>query len=364
MKQSNLKLVLFILSVVMVFAVYMYVYKPNNEDTTAIESECETLETRLADLRAKELNRDQYEKEIVTYTERVDEIISYFPATLDQEISVMFVKGVEAAHDGEFTVSSVGLGQEEQFYNLSGNADPETGAAGGYTCYVSNMPISYTGTYDGIKDFIDYIMNYKYRMNISSVSIAYDTENDIATGSVSLHAYCVSGGDREADAVNVDVTTSVENLFIGGEGAPAQTSYPYDADNGAAIVKDNNVKILLNNAANDTADGIIVSAGGDDTYVTSSDNKVVAVDLVVEKKDDKIMMTYSIGDESYQTEVTTDDITIYVKSSERVNSDDKNGIKLNIENTTDLNVFVKVSDDDATSPRFTVGRKLGTVVVY
>lgn len=364
MTQSNLKLILFLLSVVMVGGVYMYVYKPNSEDTAAIESECDTLETRLADLKAKEANRAQYEADIVTYTEKVDEIVSYFPATLDQEISVMFIKGVEEVHDGEFEVASVGLGQPNQFYTLGGNVNPETGVATGYTCYSSSMPITYSGTYDGIQEFIEYIMNYKYRMNISTVSIAYDVENDKASGTINLHAYCVSGEGREADEVNVDVPNGVDNLFIGGEGAATQTSYPYDEDNGASIATNNNVKILLNNAANDTADGIIVSAGGEDTYVTSGENKVVAVNLAIEEQDDKIMMTYSIGDKSYSTEVTTEDITIYVKSSDRVDSDDKNGVKLNVENTTDLNVFIKVADDDATSPRFTVGRKLGTVVVY
>ena len=364
MTQSNLKLILFLLSVVMVGGVYMYVYKPNSEDTAAIESECDNLEIRLADLKAKEANRAQYEADIVAYNEKVDEIVSYFPATLDQEISVMFIKGVEEVHDGEFEVSAVGLGQPTQFYTLGGNVNPETGVASGYTCYSSDMPITYSGTYDGIQDFIEYIMNYKYRMNISSVSIAYDVENDKASGTINLHAYCVSGEGREADEVNVDVPNGVDNLFIGGEGAAEQTTYPYDEDNGASIATNNNVKILLNNAANDTADGIIVSAGGEDTYVTSGENKVVAVNLAIEEQDDKIMMTYSIGDKSYSTEVTTEDVTIYVKSSDRVDSDDKNGVKLNVENTTDLNVFIKVADDDATSPRFTVGRKLGTVVVY
>ena len=124
------------------------------------------------------------------------------------------------------------------------------------------------------------------------------------------------------------------------------------------------VTILLRGSALSMTFGIIVSAGGEDTYVTSGENKVVAVNLAIEEQDDKIMKTYSIGDKSYSTEVTTEDVTIYVKSSDRVDSDDKNGVKLNIENTTDLNVFIKVADDDATSPRFTVGRKLGTVVVY
>ena len=362
MSQNNLKIVLFLLSVLLVGGVYLYVYKPNTDDKKAIESECTTLQTKLNDLRAKEANREQYETEIAAYLAGVDEVISYFPADLNQEVSVMFIKGVEEAHKNKFQVNTVGLGQPNQFYSLGTSG--EDGAGAQYSCYEAAFPISYTGTYAGIKDFIDYIMNYKYRMNISSVSISYDVENDIATGSVSLNAYCVTGGDREGDKVNVDVENGVDNLFIGGKGAADQKSYVYDADNGASIATTNNMKILLNNSENDTADGIIVSAGSEDTYVTSSSNKVVAVDLTIEDEDGKIMMTYSIGNDSYSTEVTTKDVTIYVKSSARVGADDKNGVKLNIQNTTDLNVFVKVDGDDTTSPRFAVGRKLGTVKVY
>lgn len=363
MSKNNLKLILFLLSVVMVGAVYMYVYKPNKESTDATKSECETLEKRLADLRAKDQNREQYEQDIVTYNEGIQDIIAYYPADLQQEVSVMFVKGIEEVHKEKFTVNSVGLGQPSQFYTFSGTKG-EDGTTAQYTCYTAAFPISYTGTYAGIKEFIEYIMNYKYRMNISSVSIAYDAENDVASGSVALNAYCVTGGGREGDTVNVNVDEGVENLFIGGKGAAEQKTYKYDADKGASIATDNNVKILLNNANNDTADGIIVSAGGEDTYVTSSANKVIAVDLTIKKEDDKVMLTYSIGTESYSTEITTEDVTIYVKSAARVDSDDKNGVKLNIENTSDLNVFVKVADDDTTSPRFAVGRKLGTVKVY
>lgn len=358
MTQSNLKLILFLLSIVMVGGVYMYVYKPNQEDIASLEREIDTLETRYKDLKAKEANREQYEADIVTYTEGFNDIVAYYPADLRQEVSIMFIKGVEEIHEGEFAVNSVGLGKPKQFYTIGANSE--------YQCMQAAFPISYKGTYAGIQEFIEYIMNYKYRMNISSISIAYNPETDEATGTVALNAYCISGGDREGEPdVNVDVENGVDNIFIGGEGAAEQNVYPYDADNGASIATENNIKILLNNANNDAADGIIVSAGGDDTYVTSSENKVVNLDLVIEEDEEgKVMMTYTIGDESYTTEVTTSDVTIYVKSSDRVDSDDKNGVKLNVENTTDLDVFVKVADDDATSPRFAVGRKLGTVKVY
>ena len=86
MSKNNLKLILFLLSVIMVGAVYMYVYKPNKESTDATKSECESLEKRLKDLREKDKNRAQYEQDIVAYNEGIQDIIAYYPADFDQEV--------------------------------------------------------------------------------------------------------------------------------------------------------------------------------------------------------------------------------------------------------------------------------------
>ena len=54
-------------------------------------------------------------------------------------------------------------------------------------------------------------------------------------------------------------------------------------------------------------------------------------------------------------------------SAATVNSEytDENGIVWKVTaNDTDMTVFVKVADDDTTSPRFTLGSKTGTVKVY
>ena len=54
---------------------------------------------------------------------------------------------------------------------------------------------------------------------------------------------------------------------------------------------------------------------------------------------------------------------VYVKSSGRVDSDDSNGIKLNVTNNSDVNVDIKVDGDDSDSPRFSIGSRSGSVSV-
>lgn len=371
MSKANISILLVILSVAIVGGVYLYVFKPNMDDKDAIQAEINTLQARYDDLSAKAQKKDQYLADTAMYRADFEDEVAYFPATLDQEISVMFMKGINKDEGvKQFDIKNVGLGRPGLFYVLgsgavqSGSPDVVEASPDSYMCYTAEFPVSYTGSYEGIKDLLDYIMAYKYRMNVSTLIMSYNSETDTFTGNVSMNAYCITGGDREADKISVNVNNGVDNIFHGGSGAVAVSSFEYDADNGAAIVSNHDVNILLNNANNDTSDGIIVSAGGSDTYVSSGANQVETLVITVDNEEGKNFVTYAIGDKSYKKEIVSSDLKIYVESSKRVDGNDKNGVKVTVDNKTSLPVFFKVADDDTTSPRFSVGSKSGTVKVY
>ena len=375
LSKSNIKLILFIVAVAIVGLTYLYVFKDNMSDAESIQSEVDTLQARYDELSEKQKDRDMYEAKTAEYNEKFEERLAYFPATLDQEISVMFIKGVEKDQGNlQFGVESVGLGEPESFYSLSAasaadtsestdTTDTDTTAVpGDYQCLTAAFPINYTGSYEGIKDFIDYIMAYKYRMNISSIDIAYNSQDDTYSGTVNLNAYCVTGDGREADKVDVNVPEGVTNIFQGGSGAPSVSTSSHDSEEGADIKDNHDILVGLNNANGDSSDGIIVSAGG--KKVSSTANSIETVDVTVKEEDGKNMVEVKLGDDSYSFELTDKDLTIYVESSKRVDSDDKNGIKMNVSNDTDIPVYVKVADDDTDAPRFALGSKTGTVKVY
>lgn len=215
LSKSNIKLILFIVAVAIVGLTYLYVFKDNMSTADSIQSEVDTLRARYDELNAKQKDREMYEEKTAEYEQLFADRLAYFPADLDQEVSVMFIKGVEKDQGNlQFSVNSVGLGQPDTFYSLgaaaSANAgDTEEGTedavAGDYQCLTAAFPINYSGSYEGLKDFIDYVIAYKYRMNISTLNIAYNSQDDTYTGSVTLNAYCVTGGGREGDEVDVDV---------------------------------------------------------------------------------------------------------------------------------------------------------------
>ncbi len=352
MNKSTIKLLLVILAVAILGATYMYVFKPKQEDTNTVKAEADELEARYNELNAEKAHEAEYKAEIEENNKAFDEIIAYYPADLNQETETMFVKSLNKEKGvDKMDVLNATFSEDQVFYTLGGDGS-------GYECITNTIPISYEGSYEGIKSLIDYVDGYKYRMNISSMSIAYNSQEDIYTGSVIVNQYAIGGEDRVPDTVDVDVPKGVTNIFLGGGNAPKPTSSSHDEDEGEDIVSNHDASIVLNNAANDTGDGIIVSAGTTD--ISSADNKLVSVDLEI--ADGKAV--FSIGSEELECDVDGNSFTIYVESSERVDGDDKNGVKLNISNDTDVAVFIKVVDDDSDSPRFSVGSKSGTVKVY
>ena len=375
MKDSDKKILLVIAAIAILVAVYFLVVSPTRDEIKTIKNTNAQLETRLADLIAKEAQKDVLLQETEEAKAKFQEILKDYPADLAQEVTVMFLKQTEL--DNEFVNRTVSLPRETQYYVLAGSAsdnnatvttESEAAEAVDENYVVSTIPyeIKYSGTYEGLKDYMQYIADYKYRMNISEISITFDPELEMCAGTLVLNGYGISGPGRVGDTVTVDVQEGKNNIFASLGGVSTKTSSEYSADNGQAIVSKHNIEMLLTNANNDSTSGIIVATNinNEDSYVTSTANEAVGLNIKVFSEDGKNFIEYSIGGKSYKEEVSSKDVTVYVKSSKRVDDDDKNQVLVTLDNTSGLSVYFKVVDDDATSPRFKIESKTGVSVVY
>lgn len=372
MTSSNAKILLTLLGIGLVVAAVFLIARPKNESIKSLQAEIAELQDRYDDLCAKEARKDELLAETKQFNEEFDKVLVDYPADLNQESFVMFLKGTEEAQ--EYTNVSVGLPRPSTFYVLgqgsaSDGASADDADGESYVVETVGYTIGYSGSYEGLKDYLSYIENYKYRMNLSTLSIAYDSEAESpeleCTGSVTLNAYSISGPDRTPDKPSVDVKEGKENIFEDLTGG-SRASTSFDEDEGASIAVAHNIVVSLGNANSDTASGIIVASNESDesTYVTSSANSVEDLKFTIYEKDGKNYVKYEIGSSSYETEVLSNNVTIYVKSSVRVDSNDKNGVNVSIDNTSGLSVYIKVADDDSSSPRFNLGSKTGVVKVY
>ena len=376
MTDTNKKILLVLLGIIFLVAAYMLVISPKRSSIKDLESSIDELQTRYDELCEKEAQKDQLLAETAEFNAQFDEVVTKFAPDLNQENTVMFLKGIE--DDVDFLHLAIAMPRDTAYYILGqGSVVGQSPAdmdidKDAYVVYNDNFNISFSGTYEGVKAYLDYILNYKYRMAVESITIAFEEDSEVplseCTGSLILNNYAVTHVDRIADVPKVDVDEGKENIFATeGSGLPVNAgSTDYDSDNGAAIVGKHNMVIMLNNADNDAASGIIAAASesNEATYVTSDKNEFEDLTIEVTSEDGKNYVTYSIGSKSYKAEILTGELAVYVKSSARVDDNDKNGVNVKVKNDTAIPVYFKVADDDSSNPRFKLSEKAGSVKEY
>lgn len=412
MKNSEKAILIGLAGVAVAAVSIFYVAKPNMDTVNSVKAENVTLQNRLDELNEKQAKRDWYLSQTDELQGRFDDTMDSFPADLNQEISIMFVQGIKDNYD--FKVSSLGLGQPEQFYTLGLNGgdvaltdgvtadtstetstDASTEAAttavtdtastdgtelstdatapsSGYTCYRAAFPITYRGTYEDVKNVVEYVDNYRDRMVVDSINIAYEAESDMYSGSMNLMCYSIQGEDRAPRSVDLDdVETGVDNIFTGGnatgDSSSAKDLNKYDENDGAAIKNSYDFYAMINAADSDVSAKVVGQngAGKEASVVSNSDNSVSALSFSFYEKDGKNYCDYDLDGTKYTAEVTSaEDIKILLQSSAKKGDDDKSGIRVTIKNDTELPVYVKVSDDDSSSPRIDIASKTGAVKVY
>lgn len=389
---------------------WMYVAQPNISSIQTINSENVTLKARLAELQTKQADRDRYIAETDEYNAEYDSILNCFPADLNQEVIIMFLEGLRDNYG--FDSTSVQMGEKEEFYTLGlgGGANSldstapvaEEDAIDGeeateaevteapvessgtdvlatsepapvYDCYRSLFPIDYAGDYQGIKDVVEYVDTYSDRMTISAIEIKYEPENDAYTGTVEMFCYSVEGEDRPERTVDLEgVDTGVTNIFNSGASVSSSTESnglnKYDDTQGSIIESEYDFYTMLSPASSDVSAKVVGQngAGKEASIISNSDDSVSTITYEFYEKDGKTYCKYTLDNsESYEAEVTSaEDVKLLIKSSARKDADDKVGVRVTINNSSNLPVYVKVSGDDSVDPRVTIAGKSGSVKVY
>lgn len=392
-----------VLGIGIVVALALLVIKPNIDQIQALKAECAQLQDRLNLLQQKEARRDEYLAGIQEYEDAFRKQMNKFAPDLNQEVTIMFLEGIK--DDNDFDIGTLSLGQPEQFYTLGlGGGDAALGAApaateapaegeaaetaevadtglaegiaptddNGYYCYRADFPITYSGSYESLKDVIDYINNFENRMTINSIDITYAAEADLYSGNLDLKCYAITGPDRPETSMELnDIETGVDNIFQGdgsGSTSSGQSLNKYDENDGAAIESNYDFYAMLNPSTSDVSAKVVGQngSGKEASVISNSDNNVSTLAYEFYEQNGKNYCKYTLANSlSYEAEVTSaEDIKLLIQSSARKDDDDDVGLRVTIKNTTSLPVYVKVSGDDSVSPRVNIVSKSGAVKVY
>ncbi len=375
-KDKTLLLILGI--VIILFFPFYFIVRPFSDMSDTLETEIVELEDRKRELEDLAFRKEEFIESIDTATAEKNLLLLQFPAEVPQEKTILFLDNTEKLIP--FTLSQTSFeeqillpitGSDEQSDNLSSGETTEVSDSAAteaasveeeLTGIYNESMILYSGGYRNFKDFLNYILNYKNRMVISSLTAIYSSELDIVAGNLTLREYGIAGNDREAEKIKEPMLLEgTSNVFMQATGI-----VPSGAEDGAA-----DFFLMLSQPEAD-GEAVIFGQSMDgtrDTYLTSNTNDLQEVAISFRGNEGSYVANYQIGDVKYSDSgegISFDkegNIVFEVISSERVGESDKVGVRLSVINKTDRMVNVTVINEDKEEPRVTITGKTGEVTV-
>ena len=251
--QNEIKLLLILLALVVLGATYQFIYKKNLDKIEVLETETQTLTTRLSELKTKQESGASIIAENKTMEQQIDAVINSYGTGSTEEKSLIFIKGLEEA--SYMDISTVNFSEPEYFLSASEltvdattNSEiaqeetveesnetkietsseteiavPEDVAIEGITPYIdintisgykSSLMISFKVNYAGLMKCIEYINTYPEKINIGDITLAFDSETGNLTGSMTIQMYNIIGAGKPYTEPTIGgVNIGIDNIF-------------------------------------------------------------------------------------------------------------------------------------------------------
>lgn len=241
------------------------------------------------------------------------------------------------------------------------------------TVEVMSIGLSFTGTYEVVKAFIDAIQSWEYNLVLSNLSLTPLNENEVS-GSTTLEFYAVpklSDQDQEYLEWTLENTYGKELPFSSGAASGVYSSTMEQLL--ASGVKVYDFMMLVRSSASDLPAVTIGKALDEsrESYLFTDKNEVEPVTITFKQEGEKYYYRYETSEGVYPSneelgiEFTpvNETIEMQIMSESRVEATDQVGVQLKVINETDLVVNIDIKDDDTVAPRLSVNSEGFTVNV-
>ena len=232
------KKILLMFSGVAVFAAgYFFGYKPQMSKAEEIETASVPLETRLNELLEMAKNKEFYVEETSRYNQEVSDYVAQFPVDVKEEDGILLARDMENALDME--VSNIGISTRNFVASLDGSTEEEIGelvdqtlsekaneqtqeqideiegtdakaeealadateAAVSDAADLTDLTVlfrrldtlQFNGTYDSLKDAVDYLASRSGRMTLDSVDASFDASTGNLIGTITVNMFSMTG---------------------------------------------------------------------------------------------------------------------------------------------------------------------------
>ena len=205
---------------------------------TELQETVDELQADYDRLKAEYANKSLYIKETKDFGEKYEEILSKFDTTLLNEGQIMDIYDMQAkcgiqvsevtltdpteiyAFDGSVTSDFVIKAETPKLNSDGTTTEPETivkstAIDSSYRGVSSNIALTATGNYAGIKEMLKTITGDKKRKVISNVVFTFDSTTEEIVCGVRIDEYAITGKDREPKKVEIpDGAIGRENIFF------------------------------------------------------------------------------------------------------------------------------------------------------
>lgn len=214
MKKNEIQLLLIVIGILFAFGSWQLVYKNFQEKTAQVEAENVTIKDRLDQLEMLNARQAEYIAETEQMKVDSDAIISTFPPGYRNEDIIMYLYNMELIDDNEVAISTIGMEAETEIpYSGVLNVTGYTLQDDGLQLFTNTNTLTFTTTYNGLKNVINYIYGISTRKSVASVSLSA-TDDGYLAGTIAMNFYALTGTEFPYVETNIfGVPTGTTNFF-------------------------------------------------------------------------------------------------------------------------------------------------------
>lgn len=192
--RRDLGVIMILVGVLSIFLVYQMSFTKMQTEVETLQAEQKTLKTQIDELQPIVDNAPFYQSEMERFLSELDEIMEEFPVRILYEDGIMYV--VELEEEVNVEVGSFTATESSVVSTIEG-----IGSLLGHNYALSSASLSFNYTvedYAAMKEFLNYIYSDdNNKRNITSVSMAFDTETGEINGTISIGMFAMSDGLRQ-----------------------------------------------------------------------------------------------------------------------------------------------------------------------
>lgn len=364
-----------LVSVLVIACAYYLGYSKLSEQVSACEQQLSSEQSKNRQLISMNADKKKYEEGVSTYNNQYHAVLSGYENGASQDASLMYLNRIEQI-TGSW-IKSTTFASMSPIYTFGQIASTNPSVSGGLAYstdmqgYKTTLTLAYEAGYSQWKELISYVNNYYSKNTIDNISMSYNTELGVVSGTMTLSTYCITGRERIYQLPGYTAPFGTDNIFSSAFFTPAVSSQT--DENGNYILSDYDYYMLLNSAASDM-DSCTIGAKNDDgsTILSVNDNSVQEVTVRFAGTGGNYTVQYAVNGKTYPASgyetgaafIPGERLDFLVLSSPRSSAQDLSGANITLVNDTDLDLNVKVCNDDKASPRVTFKSRTGIINVY